>query len=559
MLFKAYKVFTALLALVFLITSAPVPALAADSNVGLTVDPSSGQVGDSVTVSGTGLYLSQMVMFRLYFSDQQVDLSSGDKYAEDELTSYCYFQVNSNIVNNSFSQTIVVPAYLNNSPVASDGTYYFYLAKLTSIANKHIILAGTPFEIAGFSDVLFTPTEGHVGQELEITGEGFSPGESIQILFDGEDITEGYLDGEPKAASSGTFNVVVPVPAASYGEKEVKIVGASSRIEVVKTFTVLPKITLSPTFGGPSTRIIVHGTGFSQNTDISFNNALIVRVQVTSGSFMEEIEIPADTEYGSYVIKAEDTIQPDIISATANYEVIDPLIAPNPLEPSKSQQDVPVNTTFSWDSIEVATSYDFQLSTDPGFESDIIVDINLTETTYTHNGSELIYDTYYYWRVRAVAEDEACSPWCQLQNFHTVPESSNPGEITETPTPAVTVTVTVPPVTTTVGVTSPPLTVTQTQPPVTVTETNEVTYTTTAVITTTAVSPTVTLTQPPITITNTEIVEQPPVTVTQTIEPVNPPSGANQGAPNWAMIGMILGGAVMASAGIVILIDKIRY
>lgn len=542
---RSCKVFGALLALAFILISAPLPALSAESNLVLTVNPSSGQVGDSVTVSGSELYLSQSATFRIYFTNQAVNLSDGDKYVENELTSYCYFPV-TNIIGDSFTQTLNIPAYFNNRPVDEDGTYYFYLAKLTSIANKHLILEGTPFEVTGFSEFALNPTEGNVGQELEISGEGFLPGEDIQILFAGVDITAEYTAGAPKALSSGTFSVVAPVPVASYGENEVKVTGESSGVIATATFTVLPKITITPAFGRSGSTVVVDGSGFYENADICFEGALMVSVEAVGGSFTEEIELPAELEPGIYTIRAQDHLTPDIIYASANFEVTDHLVAPEPLEPANGEQEVPVNPVFIWSSVEVAESYDFQLSLDPGFETDILVDENLNYAFYANTLLELDGDTYYYWRVRAVGEDGATSPWSVLRNIRTVAEPTAPVEITQT------VTVTAPPVTTTVSVTAPPLTVTQTRPPLTVTRTNEVTCTTTAP------SPTITMTQPPVTLTQTEVVEQPPVTVTRTIEPAEPADGGRDGL-NWAMIAMFLGGAVMAAGGLVILIDRIRY
>jgi hypothetical protein len=517
-----HKVFTALLALGFALISTPVPALSAESTVVLTVNPSSGQIGESVTVSGTGLYLGQTTMFRLYFTDQEVNLSQDYVYVEDTLTSYCYFPV-TNIVGDSFTQTVAIPAYFNNKPVDKDGTYYFYLTKLNGMVNKYVILDGVPFAITGFSDVALAPVQGSSGQELEITGGGFWPGENIQILFDGIDITEEYVDGEPKAVSSGTeagtFSVVVPVPAASYGEKVVKVIGESSGIEANRTFTVLPKITLTPAFGGGGSQVIVSGTGFSENADIYFEDVFIICAQATEGCFTQTINVPADLEFGTYTIRAEDPVTPDTINASASFEVIDPLVAPEPLEPANGKQDVPVHPTFAWAPVTVAESYEFQLSKDPGFDRDVLVAVSITDTTYSHSAPALDLDTYYYWRVRAVDEDETCGPWSLLRNIRTVAETTNPGEPAEPTDPTVTVTITNPPVTSTVTVTSPPLTVTQTQLPITVTKTSEVTHTTTAVVTTTAAGPT---SHAQIQhVTHTTVVEQPPVTVTHTIEPVN--------------------------------------
>jgi hypothetical protein len=264
---KIHKAITALFALALIIISLPAQsAYAATADVTLAVNPSSGEVGDTITISGSGAFLGSSGTFRIYFSDQQIQLGETDKYAEDHLTSYCFFPMTETIVNNSFTQTITIPSSLNTGLVTKDGTYYFYLAKFNGMIQKYAIVQVTPFKITGFSQATLTPTQGNVSDELEISGEGFWPGENLQITFDDIDITQDHIEGEPKAASSGaaagTFNVVVPVPATSYGEKEVKVIGNNSGIEVTRTFTVRPKITLSPSEGGADTQIIVRGTGF---------------------------------------------------------------------------------------------------------------------------------------------------------------------------------------------------------------------------------------------------------------------------------------------------------
>jgi len=318
------KITMALFALAVITISTP--AHPTEAAVTLTVDPSSGEVGDAVTIHGSGLYLGQSPVFRIYFSDQEIDLSGDDdKYVEDNLIRYSYFPV-TNIVDDSFSQTINVPTSFNTGLINRDGTYYFYLAKLNGTINKYLIQQVVPFTIVGFTQVTLTPTQGNVGQELEIEGEGFWPGEDIQIIFNNIDITEDYLDGEPKAvasgAAAGTFNVVVPIPVSTYGEKEVKITGEDSGVEVTRTFTVRPKVTLSPVSGGTGTQVIVRGTGFSQSADVYFGSTFIVRAQATSGSFMEAVTVPAGTAPGNYIIKAEDAIRPTTINASASFEVV---------------------------------------------------------------------------------------------------------------------------------------------------------------------------------------------------------------------------------------------
>ena len=545
---KGRKTLIALIAFVFLIVL--MPARSASAATTISFNPSFGQVGDTVTVTGTGLYLGQLPKFYLYLSDKEVILGSGDKFIEDELDYYECFSVYDFLPEDgegtcSFSQEITIPAYIGSRPIESDGTYYFYLAKLMSMVNKYVILQSATFEITGFSKILLSVTQGQVGDEIEIKGDGYLPGEKLKIMFGGIDITASCIGAEPKVGNNGCFSVVVPVPEVCYGEKEVRCIGKNSGIEAAKAFTVKPKIVLSSINGGRDEQITIRGTGFLDGVGIYFGEHFICSTDVVSGSFTEMITVPEYASPRIYTIRAEDIASPEIINASADFEVVDMLVAPVPVEPADGEVDVAVTPVFSWSEVGVAESYEFQLGTNPGFNSDIIVDISIDEAVYSNAETVLDYDTYYYWRVRTVTEEEARSPWSVMQKIRTVAEQGNPGSPTTTPPPTVTVIVT-----------SPPVTITKTQHPITVTRTNEVTFTKTSVVTTTAPIPTVVVTQNPVTITHVETLTPAPVTVIHTIE--HSGDDDNNG-PNWALIGMILGGAIMAAAGLVIIIDKTRY
>jgi hypothetical protein len=95
---------------------------------------------------------------------------------------------------------------------------------------KYAIVQAVPFKITGFSVVTLTPTQGNVSDELEISGEGFWPGENLQVLFAGIDITAitGWrAQSGSSGASAGTLTWL-SLSRNSQGEKEVKVIGKNS-------------------------------------------------------------------------------------------------------------------------------------------------------------------------------------------------------------------------------------------------------------------------------------------------------------------------------------------
>lgn len=76
------------------------------------------------------------------------------------------------------------------------------------------------------------------------------------------------------------------------------------------------------------------------------------------------------------------------------------LASPVLLSPANGATNQSVNSTLRWRSVPLATSYDMQLGTDPGFTSGIVVsDSLLPDTTRALTG--LTPGAVYYWRVRA--------------------------------------------------------------------------------------------------------------------------------------------------------------
>ena len=131
---------------------------------------------------------------------------------------------------------------------------------------KWLIQQVVPFEIVGFTQISLSASQGHVGYELEIEGEGFRPGENLTIMFGGVDVTEDCLDGPPKVTSTGvgagTFSAIIAIPHSTYGNKEVKVTGKTSGAKVTRIFKVLPKIVISQTEGAIGEEITIDGSGF---------------------------------------------------------------------------------------------------------------------------------------------------------------------------------------------------------------------------------------------------------------------------------------------------------
>jgi hypothetical protein len=227
-----------------------------------------------------------------------------------------------------------VPAVMNDGDIIRpvlNGTYYIYVTDAIKVIGDRV-----SFTVSGVQiEANLSFDQGYVGEELEITGEGFWPGENVQILFDTFDITADYVDGSRVVGSSGAnegkFAITIPIPTSSNGEKEVKVKGLTSGIEVDLAFTVLPKLIATPVDGEPGIQVIVTGTGFARSNyvDIYFDNTLLLRTtqRTSNGTFMQAITVPAGKAPGAYQIKAVDGSSTSI-NASATFTVTAPPLNP---------------------------------------------------------------------------------------------------------------------------------------------------------------------------------------------------------------------------------------
>lgn len=92
---------------------------------------------------------------------------------------------------------------------------------------------------------------------------------------------------------------------------------------------------------------------------------------------------------------------------------------PKPLNPGNEHQLTPIKGLLRWEQVSNASGYELQISTDPNFEVNIST-YSVETTFYVYEN--LLYETNYYWRVRAL-EDGGFSPWSKIFTFRTVPEN----------------------------------------------------------------------------------------------------------------------------------------
>ena len=323
---RIFRILAVALTLALLLVA--IPAVPVSAAPAIDVDPDEGEIGDEITVSGTGFPVSEEVY--IFFARQQADV--GDAI-DDEVTVYNFIGsvftfFNGNLLNYTFD----IPEELDDGLDPDEdesvfgGIYYIYITYTTT----ETIRAAVSLRVIGDAAITdFDPDEGTVGTEVEISGEGLIPGEVIIVEYDGDEIE--IDSGDDEADNNGEFTLFIIVPDSEFGEHTITVRGEDSLAELEDIFTVEPEISVNPVSGEAGTVITVTGTGFDRRNgvDFSFGGTSVINVvwlvegggrTNSDGTFAVNLTV-LDVVPGSYTILAEDEDDNDIF-ATANFTVV---------------------------------------------------------------------------------------------------------------------------------------------------------------------------------------------------------------------------------------------
>ena len=125
---------------------------------------------------------------------------------------------------------------------------------------------GTPLFSATFyilPSIGISSDSGASGDSVTVEGKGFANAEgSIKVIYDDTDMQTGIT-----ASAKGSWSATFAVPSSAKGSHTVDASGSTTGAGDVPdaTFTVSPKISISPTSGGVGTSVTVDGAGFGKD------------------------------------------------------------------------------------------------------------------------------------------------------------------------------------------------------------------------------------------------------------------------------------------------------
>jgi len=246
----------------------------------ITINPTSGNVGDRITVSGTGFKASSTVT--IYYD--------GDSVGTDTTNTAGTFT--------GFTFTI---------PDSTKGVY--------KVKARDSLGDSPEVNFTILPEITINPISGNVGDKITVSGTGFAASSDIIIYFDTAKV------GTDRADSDGSFSgATFTVPETPRGSRTIKAMDEDNNYDTA-TFTVAQEITIDPTSGASGVTLTVTGTAFDANKTITitYYNSPVTTVptRVTTNSkgyFTATFVVPASLA-GTYAVKASDATN----TATANF------------------------------------------------------------------------------------------------------------------------------------------------------------------------------------------------------------------------------------------------
>ena len=294
----------------------------------------------------------------------------------------------------------------------------------SSTKGSHVVDASGENTGAGdIPDVTFTvlpgtsvaPSSGYVGDEIEVKGSGFANNESgIKVTFDDEVIIED-LDAD----DYGNWMTSLTIPAGANGDHAIDAYGNTTvSADVLDSIiTIEAKIVLSPKDGDVGESVSVTGTGFSRTKDfsVSYADVSVISGLTTDikGNFSASFEAPKGKS-GDINVTATDA---DGVTASATFTMETtppemPRIA-SPKDGARIGYIGDVKVTFDWTDVSDPSGvyYALQISSQSNFASMLLEIDDLAYSEYTLTEAESLSHGKYYWRVQAIDEAGNASDW----------------------------------------------------------------------------------------------------------------------------------------------------
>ncbi|MFH1639848.1 MAG: hypothetical protein ABIB93_06025 [Chloroflexota bacterium] len=251
----------------------------------ITLNTTSGNVGDTIFLSGRGFYASSTVS--IYFDNTALSTS-----------------ITASSDGTFTSGSFVVPAAAKGNHLVKGKDTSAY----SPVVNFNVL-----------SKIAVSPLSGGVSDQVSVTGTGFAASRNVVFYWDNTIVTTESITTD----TSGGFTIsTFTIPPTSRGNHTIKAQDASGNNSTV-LFAVAQKITASPLTGIPGTVVTITGNGFqaSKAITVSYNNTPVITAPTpvltnTSGSFSATFTVPAGFP-GTFAITATDGMDTSTTDFTA--------------------------------------------------------------------------------------------------------------------------------------------------------------------------------------------------------------------------------------------------
>jgi hypothetical protein len=356
---RILRIFGIALVLSLLMLALPVvPAMAVND---LSLSPTQGPIGCTVTVTGDSFNSYKDTLTDNYFAE--IYFAEDNKVINNVIGTHVktYKWVGEAWIdeNGDFTASIAVPTLLDDytgttyDDVVSNGTYYIYITvdKYTDagdpVSINNIIRQKATFTVNNPVLDPLSPTSGPAGTTVTISGSSFPASTAITFKFD-TTTTLPILSGSTQTTSGGMFISTIAIPPSAAAGAHTISVTVGTGTPVNATFTVTASAALdplSPATGPAGTDVTVSGANFPANTALvfKFDTTTILtpksgHTQTTSGGlFLSTITIPPSATAGAHTI----TVTAGTGTANANFTVT-ATAALEPLSPASGPADTDV-------------------------------------------------------------------------------------------------------------------------------------------------------------------------------------------------------------------------